>query len=138
MQALSGNADVLRLAGAVTRDPEVAAWLEADASDLRLIARTWFSRMKECGDDVLELLHDGCPVACVGDAPFGYVNVFKHHVNVGFFRGAMLDDPAGLLEGNGKRMRHVKLGPGRETDAGALDKLIAAAYRDIQGCVRRD
>ena len=41
-------------------------------------------RMAECGDEVRELLHDGCPVACLGDAPFGYVNVFTSHVNVGF------------------------------------------------------
>jgi hypothetical protein len=46
--------------------------------------------MRGCGDDVRELVHDGCPVACVADAPFGYVNVFRTHVNVGFFYGAML------------------------------------------------
>jgi hypothetical protein len=45
----------------------------------------------------------------VGDAPFGYVNSFKSHVNVGFFQGAGLKDPAGLLEGSGKRKRHVKI-----------------------------
>jgi len=41
-------------------------------------------------------LHDGYPVACVDDAPFGYVNVFKAHINVGFFFGAQLEDPTGL------------------------------------------
>ena len=73
---------------------------------------TWFEQMRQCGDDVRELMHDGCPVACVEDAPFAYVNEFKSHVNVGFFYGAMLEDPAGILEGSGKRMRHVKLKPG--------------------------
>ena len=68
--------------------------------------------MRACGDDVRELIHDGCPVACVEDAPFAYVNSFKSHVNVGFFNGASLDDPARLSEGSGKRMRHVKLKPG--------------------------
>jgi hypothetical protein len=77
------------------------------------------------------LMHDGCPVACVEDAPFGYVNSFKHHVNVGFFHGAMLEDPVGLLEGSGKRMRHVKLKPGREINAAALGDLIDSAYLDI-------
>src|SRR5437763_10647989 len=52
--------------------------------------------MRKCGDEVRELLHDGCPVACLGDAPFGYVNVFASHVNVGFFHGAALPDPAAL------------------------------------------
>jgi hypothetical protein len=87
--------------------------------------------MRQCGDDVRELMHDGCPVACVEDAPFGYVNSFKTHVNVGFFYGALLEDPAGLLEGSGKRMRHVKLRPGPELKAGALRDLIDAAYLDI-------
>jgi len=68
----------------------------------------------------------------VEDAPFGYVNAFKDHVNVGFFHGAALDDPAGLLEGTGKRMRHVKLKPGREADLAALGDLIDAAYADIR------
>lgn len=88
--------------------------------------------MRLCGDDVRELMHDGCPVGCVEDAPFGYVNAFKNHVNVGFFHGAALDDPAGLLQGSGKRMRHVKLKPGGEVDAAALDDLIGAAYVDIK------
>ena len=68
--------------------------------------------MRRRGADVHELMHDGCPTACVGDAAFGYVNAFREHVNVGFFTGAFLSDPDGLLEGTGKRMRHVKLRPG--------------------------
>jgi hydrogenase maturation factor len=37
---------------------------------------TWFGVMRKCGDEVRELLHGGCPVAFLGDAPFGYVHVF--------------------------------------------------------------
>jgi hypothetical protein len=43
----------------------------------------------------------------------------------------MLDDPDGLLEGTGKRMRHVKLRWGRDVDTAALEALVAASYRDI-------
>ena len=89
--------------------------------------------MRECGDDVRELLHDGHPTACVGDAAFAYVNAFRAHVNVGFFRGAGIADPPGLLEGTGRFMRHVKLGPGRDVDAAALMQLIETAYADIKG-----
>ena len=78
-----------------------------------------------------ELIHDGCPVACVEDAAFAYVNTFKSHVNVGFFRGALLADPAGLLEGSGKRMRHVKLTADSEPNVAALRALISAAYAEI-------
>jgi hypothetical protein len=124
--------DLLRFTGAVRRDPQIETWFSDFADPLRLTVRPWFERMRGCGGDVRELLHDGCPVACVADAPFGYVNAFKVHANVGFFYGAMLADPGGLLEGEGKRMRHVKLRPGQEPDVTALGDLIAASYRDIQ------
>jgi hypothetical protein len=88
--------------------------------------------MRNRGDEVRELLHDGCPTACLGDAPFAYVNVFTAHVNLGFFQGASLPDPARLLQGSGKFMRHVKLKPGTPTNAAALSKLIEAAYADIK------
>jgi hypothetical protein len=123
--------DLLRFPSAVRRDPRIEAWFSAFADPLRLMTRVWFERRRGCGADVRELLHDGCPVACVEDAPFGYVNAFKVHANVGFYYGAMLPDPAGLLEGEGKRMRHVKLRLGRQPDGEALSDLIAAAYHDI-------
>ena len=124
--------DILRLSRGVRRDPDVEAWFTDGAIELQSIAQQWFMRMRWCGDDVLELVHDGCPVACVDDAPFGYVDSFEKHVNVGFFHGAMLDDPAELLEGTGKRMRHVKLRPGREINVAALSNLVTAAYVDIK------
>lgn len=117
--------------GAVRRDPAIDVWLSEQVPELGAIATRWFSEMRQCGDDVRELMHDGCPVACVGDTPFGYVNVFKAHVNVGFFMGAELDDPAGLLEGSGRRMRHVKVKPDVALDAAALRALIRAAYADV-------
>ena len=92
----------------------------------------WFGRLRACGADVRELLHDGHPTACVGDAAFAYVDAFAAHASVGFFHGADLDDPARLLEGVGKRMRHVKLRWGMRVDAAALDDLITAGYRDVR------
>jgi hypothetical protein len=96
------------------------------------MVRGWFERMRGLGPDVREIFHDGCPVACVGDAPFGYVNAFKAYASVGFFYGAMLPDSAALLEGAGKRMRHVKLRPGKDVNLTGLDALILLAYRDIR------
>ena len=103
------------------------------AGELGAIARRWFEVMRDCGDDVRELLHDGHPTACVEDAAFAYVNAFKAHVNVGFFRGAEIADPDGLLEGTGKFMRHLKLRPESKVDARALMKLIETAYTDMKG-----
>jgi len=124
---------LFRFPNSVRRDPAIEAWMHEHSSELGAIAQRWFEVMRDCGDDVRELLHDGHPTACVGDAAFAYVNAFKAHVNVGFFRGAEIADPAGLLEGTGKFMRHVKLAPERDVDAAALTKLIAAAYADMQG-----
>lgn len=103
------------------------------SGDLGSIARRWFGVMRNCGPDVREVLHDGQPTACAGDAAFGYVNAFGNHVNVGFFRGAEIADPDDLLEGVGKFMRHVKLRPGREVAGTALRKLIETAYLDMKG-----
>ncbi len=49
---------------------------------------------------------------------------------MGFFHGAALPDPARLLRGNGKFMRHVKLRPGTATNAAALNRLIDKAYSE--------
>lgn len=123
---------LMRFPSAVKRDPAIESWMREHSGELGAIAQRWFEVMRDCGDDVRELLHDGHPTACIGDAAFGYVNAFRAHVNVGFFRGAEIADPAGLLEGTGKFMRHVKLRPEREVDGTALVELIETAYADMR------
>jgi hypothetical protein len=123
---------IFRISGVVNRDPTIDIWLNGQPGELGFMAQHWFNVMRSCGHDVREAIHDGCPVACIEDAPFGYVNVFKAHVNVGFFMGAHLKDPTRLLEGTGKNGRHVKLKPGVAVDSVALAKLIDAAYWDIK------
>ena len=123
---------LFRFPTAIKRDPAIEIWLHEHSGELGLIARRWFEVMRACGSDVRELLHDGHPTACVDDAAFGYVNAFKAHVNVGFFRGAEIADPENLLEGTGKLMRHVKLRPECDVDTTALTKLIKTAYADTK------
>ncbi len=123
---------ILRFSGTKKRDPAIADWLRVRPEPFKTMALTWFEWMRASGRDVEELLHDGYPIVCVDEAPFAYVNAYRDHVNVGFFYGALLDDPAHLLEGAGRRGRHVKLWPGREVDDGALRNLITAAYADIK------
>jgi hypothetical protein len=127
--------ELFRLNGGAERDPAIDAWMRAHKGELGAIAQEWFEVMRNCGDEVRELMHDGCPNACLGDAAFAYVNVFTSHVNVGFFQGAALPDPAHLLQSTGKFMRHVKLKPGTAIDAAALRTLIEAAYSDIKSRV---
>jgi hypothetical protein len=127
--------ELFRLDGVLERDPAIDNRMNDQKGELGAIARHWFEAMRECGDEVRERLHDGCPNACFGDAAFGYVNVFTSHVNVGFFQGAVLPDPAHLLQGTGKFMRHVKLRPGATVNSAALAQLIDGAYLDIKSRV---
>jgi hypothetical protein len=127
--------ELFRLSGGVERDPAIDRWMKQHAGELGAIAHEWFEAIRKCGDEVRELLHDGCPTACLGDAAFAYVNVFTSHVNVGFFQGAALPDPAGLLQGSGKFMRHVKLRPGTAINDAALSRLIEDAYSDVKARV---
>jgi hypothetical protein len=128
---------LLRFDGTFEHDPAIDAWFEAHPGELGAIAQQWFAVMRGCGDEVREILHDGCPVACLGDVPFACVNAFTAHVNVGFFQGAQLPDPTRRLEGNGRSMRHAKLKPGEATDTGTLTRLIEAAYAGIKARVER-
>lgn len=128
---------LMRFPEAVRREPAIDAWLESRPGELGAIARRWFDAMRAAGDDVRELLHDGHPTACVEDAAFGYVNVFRDHVNVGFYLGRHLADPAGQLEGSGRYMRHVKLRPGHAVDEGALGALVEAACAQMRSLLRR-
>ena len=127
----------MRFESAAEFDPAVDRWFERQAPGLGGLAKCWFDVMRSCGNDVRELLHDGHPTACIGDAAFCYVNAFTAHVNVGFFLGAWLDDPVQLLEGSGKRMRHVKLKPNDLPEFKDLESLIHSAYDEMQTVLRR-
>ena len=129
---------LFRFPDAVRRDPDIEAWFNAHSDELGAIAKFWFEVLRGCGDDVREILHDGHPTACVTDAAFAYVNAFKAHVNVGFFHGAELPDPDGLLEGTGKFMRHVKLRPEGDVNTTALLRLIKTAYADMKSRIKAE
>ena len=119
------------LDGAQKQDLAVERWFSGQPSDLRSTARKWFQEMRACGPDVLELLHDGHPTACLGNLAWGYVNTFADHVNVGFYFGAALGDPSGLLEGSGKFMRHVKVRAETFVHHAELQQLVRDAYADV-------
>lgn len=129
---------LFRFSESAQRSPAVETWLSWQRGPLREVAKDWYAVIRKSGADVRELMHDGHPTACVGDAAFAYVDTFKSHVNVGFFCGADLPDPHGLLEGTGKRMRHVKIRPGSALDRAALVALIGAAYGDMARRVREE
>ena len=123
---------LLKFTGRDIQPIDFEPWLEGKPEELRPIARKWFEAIKDCGSDVEDIFHDGHPVVCVEEAPFAYINVFTHHVNLGFFYGAELVDEGKLLTGTGKRMRHIKLRPDIQIDEQLILNLIETAYFDIK------
>ncbi|MCB9659630.1 MAG: DUF1801 domain-containing protein [Sandaracinaceae bacterium] len=130
------EAPLFLLPGGSRRDPAIDAWIATRRRELQPLVERWFGHARGCGDDVRERMHDGCPTVCVGDAAFAYVGAYTHHVSIGFFMGALLDDPQSLLEGTGKRGRHVKLRPACTHDERGLKALLDAAYVDMCARVR--
>jgi hypothetical protein len=68
-------------------------------------------------------------------SPFCFYMVGKRHVTFGFHFGTSLDDPAGLLEGTGKNVRHVKLRTKLDLERPEVAELIEAAHR-VEGKTR--
>ena len=129
---MKANKELFVFDKAVRHLPQIDEWFSNEPDELYSIARHWFTVFRQCGDDVNEIIHDKFPTACINGAAFGYVAVFKAHVNIGFFTGAYLDDSHNLLEGTGKRMRHVKIRPHADIDSQALEDLINVAYQDVK------
>ena len=55
--------------------------------------------------------------------PFLYIKAFKNHVNFGFWRGVDLSNEAGILEGSGEKMRHIRVT--------SLDDIQADVFADL-------
>lgn len=114
------------------QDITMDEWLIKKDAALQPLVAKWFDEIKSCGADVEEIFHDNCPMGCVQHTPFAYVNAFTSHINLGFFYGAFLIDKNRLLEGEGKRMRHVKIKPGFACNETGIKSLIREAYSDIK------
>ena len=63
------------------------------------------------------------------NGPFCYMKAFKNSVNFGFWRGIDLDDPKGLLQGTGEKMRHVKLTGIKDIDEETFTAYVKQAVR---------
>lgn len=61
---------------------------------------------------------------------FGYIGAHSNHINLGFNYGSELADPEGLLEGTGKKFRHVKIQKPDDVTRPALRELIRAAVEE--------
>src|SRR5215467_14195589 len=61
------------------------------------------------------------------NGPLFYIRVGKKHVTFGFSRGSAIKDPAGLLEGEGRNLRHVKIDTVEQTRGPSLKNLLLQA-----------
>jgi hypothetical protein len=59
-----------------------------------------------------------------------YIGAHRAHVNLGFYRGAELPDPEGLMEGTGKRLRHIKVRDPEQVGRPALRRYIESAVAE--------
>jgi hypothetical protein len=82
----------------------------------------------EAAPDAVESIKWAQPVYET-NGPFCYMKAFKNSVNFGFWRGVELEDPEGLLQGTGEKMRHVKLAGIRDVDEAALAGFVRQAVQ---------
>ena len=110
--------------------------LEITGEELRPVA----IRLREI---ILELDPDACEVVRLGDkaATFGvgpkkmsegyaYILPYKNWVNLGFYKGALLTDKSGLLEGTGKAMRHIKTHSIEDANRPEVKELLKLALEE--------
>ncbi len=117
----------MRLLNAKPRDQHVEAYVRGVEGPLGQTTEMLVELVRKSVPRTNEVIHHGSPKFCVGLEPFCYVAAHAKHVNLGFFEGALLDDPDGLLEGSGKRLRHVKLQGVETVPRAKLTRLIRQA-----------
>jgi hypothetical protein len=67
---------------------------------------------------------------------FCYIAVHRNHVNLGFYYGAELADPEGLLEGTGKKLRHIKVRDIEEVERSGLRQLVELSLEERKTALR--
>jgi len=113
--------------------------MEGVAGEVQAIADSLRKTVYEIHPACVEVVRLGDSAACMGVGPkkmseaYCYIMPQKDRVNLGFFVGAALPDPVGLLEGTGKTLRHVKVRSLDEAKSAVLHDLIRAALAERQG-----
>lgn len=86
--------------------------------------------------DFVEVVWPRQKIASFGVGPkkmsehYAYIAVQGSHVNLGFYHGASLTDPSGLLEGTGKRLRHIRVRDVASAKSPAIAALLRKAIAD--------
>jgi hypothetical protein len=99
----------------------LSGWQAEVVARLRAIVR-------EAAPEAEEAVKWAQPVYSSG-GPFCFIRAHAKHVNLGFWRGVDLDDPERLLEGDGEKMRHVKVTGPEAVRAEAFTAFVRQALR---------
>lgn len=112
----------------------------AETSDeLRAICLRLRAIIAEADPDAVEMPRPGDRALSYGLSErkmkdgYAYISPQRGYVNLGFYQGVDLPDPEGLLEGTGKRLRHVKVRSLADADRAAVRDLVAAAVAERRG-----
>ncbi len=85
--------------------------------------------VKENAPGVKESIKWAQPVYENDDGPFCFIRAHKNHLNIGFWRGAIMMDPLHLLEGDGVKMRHIKITQDTKIDYKKIGNFIQQAIK---------
>ncbi len=117
--------------------------LDITVPELRPLVKRLREIVLEIDPAAVEVVRLGDRAATYGLGPKkmseGYVYILPHSrwVNLGFYKGADLSDPDGLLEGSGKKLRHIKIRSLVDAERPAARRLISAAHAERQEALGR-
>lgn len=110
--------------------------IDLTAEDMRPIARRLREVIVDVDPDAVEVVRLGDRAATYGVGPKkmseGYAYILPHNnwVNLGFYQGALLADPAGLMEGTGAKMRHIKMRSLEDAERTPVRRLVQTALAE--------
>ena len=137
-EAAPVRATRIRYSGAVRRDPAIDAYARSVDAPLAVTISRLVSLVRSSVPGHDEVLFRGAPSFCIQGEPFCYLVGYPKHLKLGFCDGTALSDPAGLLRGKGKSMRHVRLAPGEPFPAAALVDLVGQSARRVRARQKAD
>lgn len=110
-------------------EKELDAWFAATPAAQQETLATLRSLVTASAPGIVEELKWSRPIYSNDRGMFCYLHSTKNHATIGFHQGTSLNDPMGLLEGEGKGMRHIKFKNGADVNAAAVKALLKQAVK---------
>ncbi len=118
---------------------EISQWLNAQSPEMKEICELLRSKTLKLMPTITEFIYHNSIGFSLSKSPFDRVTYIAvqndSYVNYGFFYGKDLNDRENLIQGEGKRMRHVKIYSLQEAKSAGLTDLIKQAWNNAEGDV---